>query len=700
MDEIKDWLEEIQASKKREDDFRKNGEAILKIYGAEDNSPFNILYSNTETLLPALFSQLPRPVITRRFKDEDPLGKAAAEVGQRMLEYLIDTDIDEYEPFEGAVCNAVADGLLPGRGVTSIKYEADVIDPEEGEGIPYKEWETVCCDSRKWDRVYFGYAHKWSKMPWIAYEEFLDKAECEKLFKDKANKIKFTEGEEDENHKERDKTKTGKRKTAQIYQIWDKSDKKVKWICPQVKDDYLRVDDDPLELNGFYNIPKPIQFLYKSHDLIPVALYTLYENQAKELNRVQKRLNKVVEAIKVRGAYNGNLGEELEKVFKEDDNAMIPTDKTATLIEGGFDKNIWMIPITELVAVAQQLYQARESCKSVIYEITGISDIVRGQSMASETLGAQKIKETWGTMRLKRLQKEVQRYVLDMMKIMLEIAVSKFSIESWKKMTMLPYPMLAEKQQAIAKVQQYQSQMQANQQAAQSQGVPPTQMPPLPPQLMQMAQSPAWEEIMEILKDDFTRSYRLDIETNSTLDVEATEDKQLVGDFMNAMAQLMNGMAPMLQNGMMPFPAFKAMMLSIVQRYRFGREVEDQLKQMKAPQMTDPKQVQEMQKKLGQEKQKFDQEKQKVEKVIEEKGRDLEARETQFDFEKKLAALQQKHKDDMSKARSQMRDEQLESSLQKMLIKHESKVQKIVDRAQSNMEKKVADLRVSVPERP
>ena len=166
------------------------------------------------------------------------------------------------------------------------------------------------------------------------------------------------------------------------------------------------------------------------------ALYTMYENQALELNRITMRLNKVIEAIKVRGVYDGNLGEELNNLMDEEDATFLPTDKSTFMGEsGGFEKQIWMLPIEKLMATAQQLFVAREQCKQVIYEITGISDILRGSSAASETLGAQKIKEAWGSMRLKNLQKDVQVYVRDSLRIMLDIAVQNLPIWYWQKVT-------------------------------------------------------------------------------------------------------------------------------------------------------------------------------------------------------------------------------------------------------------------------
>jgi len=669
-----EFLEEIKDAKKREKDFREDGKEIYEIYSADRNVPFNILFSNTETLLPALFSEVPRPVLQRRYKDEDPMGKVVSEAAQRMLEYLLDTDIDNYEKFESSISDATLDGLLPGRGVTSVKYETD-----DG-------WETVCTDSRKWNRVLFGYAQKWSKVPWVAYEEYLDREEAKRLFGDKVNKLTFIEGEEKDSEEqwEEDNKNKGYRKTTPIYQIWDKSDKTIKYVSPQWKDDFLSTEEDPLNLTGFFNCPQPLQFVEKANDLLPTALYKLYENQAKELNRIQGRLNRVIEAIKVRGAYNGALGEDIEQILKEEDNALVPTDKSSLLSEGGLDQNIWMLPIGELVAVAQQLMQARESCKAVIYEVTGISDIVRGQSKASETLGAQKIKESWGTMRLKRLQKEVQRYALDTMRLMLDIAVNKFSEKSWVRMTGLPYSTTEQKEEAQKLVE-----------IARANRMPPEE--PSVQQAMQVLQKPNWGDILAILKDHYSRSYRIDIETNSTLDVEATEDKQLVGDFMNAMAQFMNGIAPMMEKGVMPFGAAKSMMLAIVKRYRFGREVEEELNQMQEPKpQSNPeqekaqKEFQQAQKKFQQEQQKFQQEKQQVQEQFMQEGNKLKAEKVQLDFDKKLEQMAQKHREELANIKQNTNQMEMEASLKALLERHKSDIRSMLDKQAARMQKKAA----------
>lgn len=661
-----EWLDEINDAKKREKCFRKKGVEILEIYDNEKPSPYNILYSNTETLLPALFSEVPRPVVQRRFKDEDPMGRATAVAAQRMLEYLVDTDLDEYEKYDKSISNATLDGLLPGRGFLSVKYENE------------DDFEFACTDSRKWDKVLFGFAHKWEKVQWIAYEEFLDRKEATRLFGANASKLTYTEGEEDDNDedaKEENRDK-GYRKTAQVFQIWDKSEKNIKYVSPNWKDGFLKTDDDPLGLSGFYNCPKPIQFVEKSNDLEPTALYTIYENQAKELNRIQLRLNRVIEAIKVRGVYDGALGEEIEQILKEEDNALVPTDKNALLVDsGGLDNRIWLMPFAELVAAAQQLMQARESCKMVIYEVTGISDIIRGSSKASETLGAQKIKESWGTMRLKRLQKEVQRYALDTMKLMLDVAIKKFSEKSWAKMTGLPYSTTEQKEQAQRIVQ-----------IAQMSG----QMGPSVEQAQQVLQRPNWGDVLSILKDNYSRTYRLDIETNSTLDVEATEDKELIGEFMNAMAQFMNGMAPLVESGTMPFEAAKSMMLAIVKRYRFGREVEEELQNMQEPQQKQDPEQEKAIKQFQQEQQKFQQEKKQAEEKLMQESNKLKAEKMQLDYSKQLAKMEQKFREDIANIKQNTNKMEMEASLKALLERHKSDVRSIV---RSMLDKQAARLK-------
>lgn len=605
---VRSWLTELDSARKRMKDYRKDASRVVKLYegGKAAESPFNILYSNTETLAPALYNNLPRPVVQRRFKDDDPLGKVASDVARRSLEFLIDNELGTYTPFDDLMSQAVLEALVPGQGVTRFKYDASFAEQPEpnnptegqedetGEGeievekgeihaepAEQVEYETVCGESVPWDRFLHGYAKQWKDVPWVAFEHFMTRDELVKNFGEEiGHRIplnisgKETANESDDGDHDDGKLRDAEGVTlAHVFEIWDKETKMVRFLAPSYPQGFVKSVEDPLELSGFFPMPQPLMLFPKISSLAPVPLYTMYEEQAKELNRVTVRINKIVQALKVRGFYDSTL-EGLDKVLSADDNVLIPAENVAAMQQGQtLEKAIWLMPLEKLIVVLQQLYAQRQQVKQVIYEITGISDILRGASVASETATAQNIKNQWGTLRLKKLQKQVSKYVRDCLRIMGEIAMTKFSQQTISQMTGLQFPTGEQKQQAQMLLQQAQAQ--------QVPGQPPAQPPQ---QLLAMTQLPTWEDIMGLLANDLQRNYRIDVETNSTVDAEATEDKQNMGEFLNAIAQFMNGAAPLVQQGVLPFDAAKSILLAVTRRYRFGPEVEDDLKKMQAPQ--------------------------------------------------------------------------------------------------------------------
>jgi len=587
------WSTEIIQALKREKDFRKEGRRVVRLYEAKDaeREPFAILYSNTETLAPAVYNQRPIPFVDRRFKDEDPLGKAAAEVGTRLLKYLIDVESQDYDNFDELVNAGVLDTLITNRGNLRLKYKASA----DQQGISD---ECVYGEAVRWDKFFHGYARTWKKVPWIGFEWDMSPDEIKQNFPDYAASFDYDampEASLEENTSVESRQETIGVKLAKVYEIWDKITRKVYFFSPCYKEGPLRVVDDPLELANFFPIPKPLNFMRKISTLVPTPLYIQYEAQAKELNELTRRLKAIIQACKVRGMYNSTVTG-IEKLLQSEDNEMTPLENMQSMPENmAIDKMFWFMPLDMLATTAQQLYQQRESVKQVIYEITGISDILRGASMASETATAQNIKNQWGTLRLKKMQKEVQRYCRDALRIMLEIAVTKFDIKTISGMTGLKFPTKQEKAQAQATlqaIQNYQAQLAQSQPPADPsmQQQAPAQPPQLPPAIQQQLEQAqqivgqmAWEDIIDLLKNDIMRNYRVDIETNSTIDAEASQDKQDIAELLNALSQFLNGIAPLIENGSMPFDVAKGILLAICRRYTFGPQVEEALEKMTAP---------------------------------------------------------------------------------------------------------------------
>jgi hypothetical protein len=96
-------------------------------------------------------------------------------------------------------------------------------------------------------------------------------------------------------------------------------------------------------------------------------------------------------------------------------------------------------------------------------------------------------------------------------------------------------------------------------------------------------QQPSWEEILQVLQNDIALHYKVDIETNSTIDAEAAQDKQDIAELLNALSQFLNGLGPLVKDGIMPFDIAKNMLLVIARRYNFGSQLEDSLLSMAAP---------------------------------------------------------------------------------------------------------------------
>lgn len=579
---VKGWMQRINDALAREKNYRKLGQTAVDLYEAKrvDATPFAILYSNTEVLQPALYNARPIPIVTRRFKDPDPIGKAAAETSTRLLKFLIDKEDESYDNFDELMQAANLNALLTNRGITRFKYVAH-------EALAYSE--CVYGEDVRWDKFFHGYARTWKKVPWIGFEWDMTADEIKENFPNISPldfKSMASSPADDAENKAENRDELQGATVFKVYEIWDKSTKRVMFFSGVSKDSPLRMVDDPLGLSGFFPVPRPLNFMKKVSTLVPTPLYEHYKQQAAELNQLTLRLKAIIKAVRYRGAYNSTI-EGIDKMLKADDNELVAVENMQSMPENTtIDKMLYIVPVNELVQTAQTLYQSREQCKSVIYEITGISDIIRGATVASETYGAQQLKSQWGTLRLKKMQKEVQRYCRESLAIILEIAAAKFEPQTIQQMTGLPYLFDGQKAQIGAQLQQAQMSYQTQASAAQAMGQQPPQQPPpqLPPELQQLMALPSWDQIVKLLHNDVARAYKTDIETNSTIDAEASQDKQDIAELLNAMSQFFNGFAPLVEQGVMPMELAKEMLLVVVRRYNFGSNLEDMLANMQAPQ--------------------------------------------------------------------------------------------------------------------
>lgn len=577
---VRRWLKEIDLADKDEKGWRDDGVKIMKRYRGDQRrrNSFNILWSNTETLVPALFNTPPSPDVRRRFRDEDPVGKVASQILERVLSFQTDT-----ECFMHAITNDVLDAVLPGRGISRVKYVPTLVPAEEREGDdeggPLDDddqvvaWEQVEVEHVQWDDFRHGPGKTWDQVPWIAFRHRMTRDELEDLAGEEiARQIPLDETADDDINKDEElKTIFG---TTLVWEIWDKEERKVRYICPAFRAQPLKEIDDPLRLVDFWPCPRPLYAVRTSDTLVPVPLFEQYREQADELDRISARINGLVDACRARGIYDSTL-KEVEQLMRAHDKQLVPIQDAALWADrGGLEKAIYWLPIDMMAKVLAELYQAREQAKQAVYELSGIADVRRGATDPNETLGAQKLKADFGNQRISGLKLEVERYVRDIMRLMSEIAAERFSPATLLRMSQLKVPTDAEIQ---AKAQQMVAQ--AMQQAqAQGQQLTPEQA------AQQLPQRPvSLEQVMEVLHDDATRAFKIDVETDSMVSATVVEDMAGLQQVLTGIIQFIDGIGPAVQAGAMPIEAVKAIIMTICRRSKMGAAVEDALDKIQPP---------------------------------------------------------------------------------------------------------------------
>lgn len=552
------WQTQLERAKKMTRTFWDNGDAVVDAYrlqksdgnDALSKDKYNILYSSTETIRPNLYGQTPVPRCDLRNKDT---ASDAARLGAMLLEGCLKYIIQE-EDFDEIMNAAVEDFLLPGMGTGWVTYEATFADKTDADGnkIPMQggkkdEYEQELLDEMVkmyyvyWQDMLFGTARTWKEMPWVARRCWMTKDEATKRFGAVlAAKLKYAA--HDSTARERDNPA----ETAEVWEIWDKRTRKVFWYAENMPS-LLDSKDDPLKLKAFFPCPRPLRAISNTRTFIPRALYSQYKSQAETLNVLTKRIRLLGEALRVVGLYDGSQQKLADVLNPSAGNRMIAVDSWALFAQnGGINGSVQWVPIDAVVKSLNELLKAREVCKQEIYEITGFSDIVRGVSKASETLGAQNIKADWAGARVKKMQNEVQRFARDLLSLAGELIAEHCSPTTIAVFSGVQIPTPEEVQsnpQTQGKVQLF---MQA----------------------------------CELIKSDIRRVSVIDIETDSTLMANDQAEREDRAKFMASAGAFLQQAVPAMEAKPELGPLLGAMLMFGVRTFPSSRTIEDEFEKV------------------------------------------------------------------------------------------------------------------------
>lgn len=594
MKEAAYWHEQIKQCETDRRTWMTQVKKIVRRYRDEradkDNTPqtrrMNLLWSNVETLSPAVYGKQPVPIAERRYKDKDPVGRAASTILERSLRY-------EMEPsgFDTSAKQIVQDYLLAGRGTPWVRYCPEFGDPitvqtdnyaeEDGEKSEPNEEddlrevtsEGLEVDYIHYNDFYHGRARYWSEVPWVGKRVFMTrKAMKARKFKD-ADKIPLTHSPQGKWDGEVAPQSDQEQTQAVIYEIWCKDELKVFWIAK----DWTEILDekpDPLNLKQFWPCPRPLFATITNDSMIPVPDFVEYQDQADEIDSMTNRIAMLAKALKAAGVYAA-AEKDLARLLEEgSDNVMIPVAQWAMFAEkGGLAGVMSFLPIKEVAEVLSKLTEARNVAKNDLYELTGIADIIRGVSDPNETMGAQKLKSNYANLRLKDRQDAVAKCMRDTLCIMGEIIAEHFSPETLIEMSgamfdegLMP-PMPAQPPQMPSPP------MQPGQQPGMM-GAPP----PPDPRIVEMQQKKAkiafLMQAVQLLKNDKMRGFRIDIETDSTIQGDQAQEKSDRIEFITAATKFLEAAAQIGAQIPEATPLMTKMLGFGIRGFRVSRDLE------------------------------------------------------------------------------------------------------------------------------
>jgi hypothetical protein len=555
----KAWLNLLQESEDAFEKYNEHCDRIDKQYAnlerlsnmARDKE-FQMFWANCEVIKPSIYAKAPVPVVVPKFLDRRPVYQASAELMQRCCVVAFDlAGIDE-------LMKLVRDDLaLLDRGVAWCRYESAKSS--------YYDSEKVCIDFKNRRDFLHSIARNWREVTWVAAASYLTRSEArDRFYKYSGDAYQDAEYRIDKETQELGGT--DRRERAKFWEIWSKGDRRVVWVA-QGCEDILDEDDPHLDLREFFPCPKPAYGTVQRGSLVPVPDVMQYRDQLEELNLLTSRIHALSDALEAKGFYPAGGAEIADAVqaaiaTKTPGRVLVPISNWAAF-GGSKDVIIWM-PIDQIADTITKCVALRQQIIQDIYQIMGLSDIMRGATDPNETLGAQQMKTEYGGTRIQDKQSELVRLARDLVEISSEIITEKFAKTTMIEMSQTQLPTQAmqkkqvtdiarqmqDQQSALAKMVQLpqaQQTLQRNPQAGQQAQQALQQAQQAGQEAInKILQKPNLDQVLDFLKNNRMKSFVLDIETDSTIMPDETAEKQARTEFVGVLSQLLPQLAQMI----------------------------------------------------------------------------------------------------------------------------------------------------------
>lgn len=549
------WAQELNASKKWMQRFHARSRKIEREYLANPDGAavdsrsgarFNVFWANVQVLLSAVYAKLPAPEVDRTHLDQaDDVARVAATILERIFKFEL-KNLDDSP--DHVYREAIKDRFVVGLGQAWPRYEFKseeltteaIVDEATGQELAPAVTETVITDEQvpldyvRWEDYFYSPCRTWEKRRWQARRTYMGKSECIARFGEIiAGELSYKASPK--NTSLDDPFKVSPEPLAEVFEIWDLDTRAVYWFAHGAKT-VLDIRSDPLGLTGFFPAKRPLIATHLSNAFLPRADYVMVQDQYDELNLLSERMRLLTEALKVVGVYDKSAMGVQRMLGQANMNELIPVDNWAMFAEkGGIKGAVDWLPLDMVVLALEKMTMRKQALMQEVYEILGLSDIMRGQSVASETATAQQLKAQYGSARLQRVQTEVAEFLTTNTRTRAEIICGHWQPET-----------IIERSQA---------------------------------RMLPEADQPYVDQAIQLLKSGKQFALRLTISADTVSSPDWNAEKQERIDFLQATSQFITMSMPLVQQNPGSGPFLMQMLQWAATGFRAGKQIEGVLDQ-------------------------------------------------------------------------------------------------------------------------
>lgn len=366
-------------------------------------------------------------------------------------------------------------------------------------------------------------ARRWNKVTRLAFESSYSYREFKKKFGD-VGLAKICKSDVDD-HKDG--------KPIITFEYHDKFLREVRWFAETSEDffqptemaninDLEEVDEPESEkrteeadgnldnsdlygLTGFFPCSAPLIINQSTDEFWPTPEYFQIMDITDDVNSIVTRMILLTKAIRCRFFFDASFPilQQLVSETGEGGGIGVP-DLERILInnKGNLSTLVAYLPVDQMIEGLKNMYEAFQQRLEMFYNITGISDLIRGQTPqdgTQKTNGEKQLEAKFAVNRFEPYQRKVQEWIKDNYQLLMELALKMFSDQS---------------------LDEY-----------------------ITPQTLDKEDQQRYVAALELLRNNKRRRFRVDFETDSTIAINEQWKKKQAIELANTLTKALESTA-------------------------------------------------------------------------------------------------------------------------------------------------------------